>query len=685
MTVRDNILFGKALDVARYTRVLDACELLHDVERFPAGDLTEVGEKGATLSGGQKQRISLARAVYSDSSVYLLDDPLSGLDVHVAAKVFKRVIGNNGLLRNKTRIVVSNHSRFLEQMDRILLVINKQVASFENFDDLKSDPRCPITLHQDDKESKAEESGPQSRLHKAMIRSVLRCPVHFFDATPRGRVLNRFSADIDNIETRFYLAAKQVLETIALGVARIVVTGLQSPAAGLVGGSVTAIFLFLVAVVAKASNAARRLESVEFSRLLQHVAETRELLSVVRSYGVTDCFCEHYYGIVDVALRPLLALFGCLRSVRFLGGLCGFLVILASVVFGVLALGTSRDVATDETTMGLALSSSMAIPLLIIGATASVFVFTQTFVCFERCLEYTRLTPEENEDFYDVFCETNHSYKTRRGLLSSYEMMPAIASWTPGGRVEFNHYTASYRPGIMPDALADICFVVEPREKAIGRTGAGKSSLFMAILRVLEATHGYVCIDGVSITSVPLQKLRSVVTLIPQASNVQLVLMRGTLRDALDPTGSHSDQEVWLALHRVHLAEFVSSHPDNIMMHVGDGGSNLSAGERQLLCLARALLRRPRLLLMDEATSHMDGDTERLVRSTLRESFDNCTVLTIAHRLETVLEYDKILVMENGRVVEFGPTELLSSNHESAFYKMLRHAGVTLRRSESCE
>ncbi|KAH7972820.1 hypothetical protein HPB52_017587 [Rhipicephalus sanguineus] len=329
-----------------------------------------------------------------------------------------------------------------------------------------------------------------------MIRSVLRCPVHFFDATPRGRVLNRFSADIDNIETRFYLAAKQVLETIALGVARIVVTGLQSPATGIVGGSVTATFLFLVAIVAKASNAARRLESVECSRLLQHVAETRELLGIIRSYGVADRFCGHSYRLVDVALRPLVALFDCFRSVRFLGGLCGFLVILASIVFGVLASGTSRDAATDGTTMGLALSSSMGIPLLIIGATTSVFVFTQTFVSFERCLEYTRLTPE------------------------------------PEGRVEFNHYTASYKPGILADALADICFVVEPREKVgiVGRTGAGKSSLFMAILRVLKATHGYVCIDGVSIASVPLQRLRSVVTLIPQASNVQRLFARNPER-----------------------------------------------------------------------------------------------------------------------------------------------------------
>ncbi|XP_075556581.1 uncharacterized protein LOC142588638 [Dermacentor variabilis] len=148
------------------------------------------------------------------------------------------------------------------------------------------------------------------------------------------------------------------------------------------------------AVVAKASNAARRLESVECSRLLQHVAETRDSLSVVRSYGVEDRFCGHCYRLVDVAMRALLALFDCFRSVRFLGGLCGFLVILASVVFGVLVSGVNRDVAADGSTVGLTLSSSMGIPLLIIGATTSVFVFTQTFVSFERCLEYTLLSPE---------------------------------------------------------------------------------------------------------------------------------------------------------------------------------------------------------------------------------------------------------------------------------------------------
>ncbi|KAL1466054.1 hypothetical protein MTO96_026893, partial [Rhipicephalus appendiculatus] len=153
-------------------------------------------------------------------------------------------------------------------------------------------------------------------------------------------------------------------------------------------------------------------------------------------------------------------------------------------------------------------------------------------------------------------------------------------------------------------------------------------------------------------------------------------LTRGALRDVLDPTGSHSDSDVWCALAQAHLTEFVARHSLNIRMDVGDSGSNLSAGQRQLVCLARALLRRPRIILMDEATSHMDGNTDRIVQTTLRESFAYCTVLTIAHRLETVLDYDKILVMAKGRTVEFGPTHELARNPHSAFHAMLRQAGL---------
>ncbi|XP_077536515.1 ATP-binding cassette sub-family C member 2-like [Haemaphysalis longicornis] len=206
----------------------------------------------------------------------------------------------------------------------------------------------------------------------------------------------------------------------------------------------------------------------------------------------------------------------------------------------------------------------------------------------------------------------------------------------------------------------------------VGRTGAGKSSLVLALLRALTASEGRICIDGVDIASVPLQKLRTVVTVIPQDP----CLMRGPLRDILDPARQHSDEELWRALDEAHLKEFVRANPDNLFLTVEDGGSNLSTGQQQLVSLARALLRSPRVLLLDEATSHMDGDTDKLIQATLRKSFARCTVLTIAHRLHTVLDYDKILVMAGGRVVEFGATHDLASNQHSVFHSMLQRAGL---------
>ncbi|XP_077535964.1 ATP-binding cassette sub-family C member 2-like [Haemaphysalis longicornis] len=785
MSIRDNILFGKHLDVDRYTKVLDACDLRKDIACFPAGDLTEVGEKGATLSGGQKQRIALARAAYSDSSIYLLDDTLSALDVQVASRVFERVIGKDGLLSSKTRIVVCNQSRYVEQMDRILLVDQKQVISFQTFEALIKDSRCPKTINEttggeatepvnstslsttgDEIDSRtgritADEvslsntgtmdlfmcvvklSGPwpvlgffayvirgiaigmylnwikqwaagnagqeptslwvtglvafclmdvlaaylgtvllavgfqnlSGRLHHAMLRCLLASPVPFFDTTPRGRVLNRFSTDLEYIDSRVFLATKLVMQTFTAAIAKITVTGLQAPTAGLLSGITVAVFLVLLVFVSKASNAARRIESVEFSRLLQHVAETRDSLSMVWSYGVEGRFCAHCYRLVDSSMRALLTFLDCSRTFRFLGGICGFLGVLATVTVALFGSGPRQDVLADGGTVGLALISSMAIPLLIMGCTTGALYFFQTFVSLERCLEYTRLPPEidtceapgptaDEENKSPLPCE----------LVLSCTQLPNQTSWPPEGKLEFDNYTASYKPGILPDVLSNISFVANPREKVgvVGRTGAGKSSLVMAILRVLTASSGSIRIDDVDIKYVPLKTLRSVITVIPQDP----CLVQGTIRDAVDPTRRHSDDEVWRVLNEAHLAEFVAQQSTKLHMEVGYAGGNLSAGQRQLVCLARALLRKPRVLLLDEATSHMDGDTDKLIQSTVRQCFSNCTVLTIAHRLNTILDNDKVLVLESGRVLEFGPTQELALNTQSNFHAMLRAAGL---------
>ncbi|XP_075556540.1 ATP-binding cassette sub-family C member 2-like [Dermacentor variabilis] len=461
-----------------------------------------------------------------------------------------------------------------------------------------------------------------SQMHREMVRRVLSSPVRFFDATPRGRVLNRFSTDLDNVDTRLFLAAKQVMQALPVAVAKITVTGLQSMTAGLLGAFAAAIFVVFMVYLAKASNAARRLESVEYSRLLQHVTETRDTMTVVRSYRVERRFCGHCYRLIDATIRALITYIYIIRTVRFSGGLSGIVTISATLASMMLTARPSPSAAYEGSTIGLALSSSMGIPLLIMAVSSGVFLFFQTFVSFERCLEYTRLPPENGASWYENPEEGKKG--TARNFSATIPYAPALdkGDWPSKGKLHFDGYTASYLPGVLPDVLVNVSFRVDSREK-------------------------------------------------------DTCLMRGPLREVLDPTCTCSDEEVRQALVKVHLTDLVAQHPNSIFMEVGEGGSNLSAGQRQLVCLARALLRKPRILVLDEATSHMDGDTDRLIQRTLREGFSECTMLTIAHRLDTVLDYDKILVMDGGHVAEFGPTLELASNPCSRFHTMLNRAGLT--------
>ncbi|XP_037520796.2 multidrug resistance protein mrp-7-like [Rhipicephalus sanguineus] len=246
--------------------------------------------------------------------------------------------------------------------------------------------------------------------------------------------------------------------------------------------------------------------------------------------------------------------------------------------------------------------------------------------------------------------------------------------WPSKGVVSFENFSASYRPGIADDTLKDISFVAEAGQKlaVVGRTGAGKSSLVLALLRMIQRTSGVITIDGIDINTVPLKRLRTAISVIPQDYS----MFTGTLRENLDPEGNHSDEVLWRVLRSVHLSDFVEKSPEGLSFCVSQKGETLSAGQRQLVALARALLRATRILVLDEATSQMDSDTERRVQASLRESFSHCTIITIAHRIDTILDYDRVVFMGDGRVLETGGVQDLLSDPCSAFRSISISAGI---------
>ncbi|XP_077511568.1 ATP-binding cassette sub-family C member 3-like isoform X2 [Amblyomma americanum] len=625
MSIRDNVLFGKPMRPFWYQKVLEACDLFRDMERLPAGDLTEVGERGETLSGGQKQRVSLARAAYSDSDVYLIDDTLSALDVHVAAKVFARVIGPDGILKEKTRFVVCNQDVFLGHVDKLLVVTNQSVVRFESLHELIADPRCPKTLLSgsgpqssskdhldqmcyallDDKTgamgkltteetrdadlgtlsllrslvamcgvslplallsivaravtvaillfcikmwldssvSRATgDSGANSswitlltilalcdlffsslggfllalscrrlsaRLHEDMLRRVLLCPVSFFEASPRGRLLNRFSGDLDLVDCQLYITVKEVLQALTVVVARLAVVGTQVPAACVLGLLATGVYITAVVAAVRTSNVFRSLENACMSRVLQHVAETRDSMSSVRCYGAMSLFCRRFYRLIDGAMRYSWAMIACVRFTRVTGSLAGLSAVFAAVL--ALSISSSPHTITED---GLVLSTAISIPTMLSAMNAALFFAFISAVAFERAVEYTKLQPEDACD------EDEAALKSKeKQFVQALHETGSQKAWPSGGNIVFENFTASYNSGLLSPVLKNVSFVITPREKVgiVGRTGAGKSSLILALLGVLAPSAGRIVIDGVDVALVRKRRLRSAITVIPQA------------------------------------------------------------------------------------------------------------------------------------------------------------------------
>ncbi|XP_051795823.1 ATP-binding cassette sub-family C member 3 isoform X4 [Acanthochromis polyacanthus] len=394
------------------------------------------------------------------------------------------------------------------------------------------------------------------------------------------------------------------------------------------------------------SRQLKRLESVSRSPIYSHFSETITGSSVIRAYGRHNAFVlmndmkvdenqkSHFPGIVSNRWLGV--------RIEFIGN--------CIVLFAALFAVTGKD-NLNPGLVGLSVSYALQVTMSLNWMVRMTSDLENNIVAVERVKEYSETKTEAPWEVEDK---------------------KPPSEWPMQGNVEFNDYSVRYREGL-DLVLKNITLKVKGGEKIgiVGRTGAGKSSMTLCLFRLLEAAAGEITIDDVKIAEIGLHDLRSKLTIIPQ----EPVLFSGTLRMNLDPFEKYADEDVWKALEHSHLQKFVSNQPAKLELECSEGGENLSVGQRQLVCLARALLRKTRILILDEATAAIDLETDDLIQSTIRTQFEDCTVFTIAHRLNTIMDYTRVLVLDKGQIAEFDtPTSLLSQR--GIFYGMAKDAGL---------
>ncbi|XP_072203490.1 multidrug resistance-associated protein 1-like isoform X2 [Excalfactoria chinensis] len=782
-SLQENILFGSDLNRSYYELVLESCALLPDLEQLPNGDQTEIGERGVNISGGQKQRVSLARAVYSNADLYLLDDPLSAVDVHVGKHLFEKLIGPSGLLKSKTRVLVTHNLTLLPHADLIIVMEEGKISELGSYQELiskrakfveliqffsaenrrekttpneesSSNDECQRgrslqqrellkTKHSSDQwkilrknKEKVATGGmkmsvvlkylqafswrwmwlavaaclaqnalaigqnlwlstwtaetakvsdftewQQSRnyklgiygllgllqgllvccsayvvtqgslaasrtLHHQLLDSVLHLPLQHFETNPVGQIINRFTKDLFIVDIRFHYYLRTWLNCTLDVVGTILVITFSSPLFIMVVIPLGYLYFIIQRYYIASSRQIRRLAGASHSPVISHFTETILGGSTIRAFGHQDRFIRKNN---DVVYENLVYFYNNVISNRWLSvrlEFLGNLMVFFAALFVVMAGNT-----VSSSTVGLSISYALNIIQSLNFWVRKACEIETNAVSIERVCEYANMDKEEP-------------------WITSKR--PPVG-WPDRGIIEFVNYKAQYRKDLGL-ALNDISFQTRNKEKVgiVGRTGAGKSTLTNCLFRVLEGSGGKIIIDGIDISTIGLHDLRRNLNIIPQDP----VLFSGTLQSNLDPLGKHSDHELWEALELCGLKSFVQSLPKKLLHEISEGGENLSVGQRQLVCLARVLLRKKKVLVLDEATASIDMETDNLVQSTIKREFYNCTILTIAHRLHTVMDSERVLVLDAGRIQEYDtPHNLLQ--RKGAFYKMVAEAGIT--------
>ncbi|KRX07927.1 P-loop containing nucleoside triphosphate hydrolase [Pseudocohnilembus persalinus] len=839
-TIENNILFGKPLNRQRYEQTIQNCSLTHDFTVLQKGDQTIIGEQGVNLSGGQKARISLARAVYSDSDILLLDDILSAVDVHVGKKIIKDCMTE--FLKDKTRVLITHALYYMKYMDYIYLMDNGEIIEYGTYEEMKksqqfkkvfekimrknAEDNVEDNIDEEDEEEQQLEYIEQSDNNKQQNLQLLDNKIPS-DIQISGQNLqqaevetkkyeredeiseNDIDKQIEQLEQKrsskakksfqqqqavlvkqklkeeniknsekksqqnqeleqekgkledlfvkedrnkgkvsmiyYWLFAKynggiiyifalfffslfsqsmRVLSSIWIGIwteksndpdydqsennfylTWFTILSLSISMGTLFRASVAILCNFrciiqlhqqmMVHLIYAPLN--EFFDRIPQGRILNRLSKDINILDTqlpmsiaamfVSGFGVVGTIFLCAYAATPYILIPALVFFYICYQVYQYYMKCHLEIVrLESItkspvvsffnetlmgLHSVRAYNRQSDFINvfsayqDSSKTGLVLTYSLNIDMIFRWFLMNIGWTEERFVSFERCYAYLSI---ESEKGYKEFLDKRPELIKKKQPL--HNKIPELENWPQNGVVEFRDVYVKYRENL-ETVLNGLSFKVESNQKIgiVGRTGAGKSTITLCILRILELLKGQIIIDGQDISLLSLDELRSKITIILQDPS----LFQGTLRKNLDPLGELSDSQLIDTMKKCNLCRFLQER-EGLDTQIQDGGGNLSVGEKQLICIARALLKKSKVVLIDEATANIDIQTEQMIQETIKVVFKECTVLTIAHRINTILESDKILVMDSGKLSEFDSPQTLLQNPDSLFYSLHQQA-----------
>ncbi|KEH37259.1 multidrug resistance protein ABC transporter family protein [Medicago truncatula] len=765
-TIKENILFGLPMNLEKYRETLRVCCLEKDLEMMEDGDETEIGERGINLSGGQKQRVQLARAVYHDTDIYLLDDVFSAVDAETGSFIFKECI--MGALKDKTVLLVTHQVDFLHNVDSIMVMREGRVVQSGKYDELlkagldfgalvaahessmeiaetsdktsdesaqspklariaskekesalekqssldkpKSDKTAAKLIEDEERETgrvnlkvykhyfteafgwwgialmvamsvawmlsflagdywlaiaTADDSGIPSftfitvyaviavvacivvmvrallftywglktsqSFFIGLLQSILHAPMSFFDTTPSGRILSRVSTDILWVDISIPMLVNFVMVAY-LSLFSILIVTCQN--------SWETVFLLIPLFwlnnwyrkfYLATSRELTRLDSITKAPVIHHFSETISGVMTIRCLRKQNAFSQENIDRVNASLRMDFHNNGANEWLGFRLDYMGVVFLCIATLFMIFL--PSAIVKPEY--VGLSLSYGLSLSGLLSFTITMTCSVENKMVSVERIKQFTNLPSEAPWKIADK----------------------SPQNWPSHGTIELHNLEVRYRPNT-PLVLKGVSLTIEGGEKVgvVGRTGSGKSTLIQVLFRLIEPSAGKIIIDGINISNVGLHDLRSRFGIIPQ----EPVLFQGTVRTNIDPLGLYSEEEIWKSLERCQLKEVVAAKPEKLDALVVDGGDNWSVGQRQLLCLGRIMLKRSKILFMDEATASVDSQTDAVIQKIIREDFADRTIISIAHRIPTVMDCDRVLVIDAGFAKEYDkPSRLL--------------------------